>query len=164
MLVTAPLGTLVKATTCAVASLVVLACERPAERAAERLAESAIERQGRHSDITIDRESGSIVVHLKGAVKPQRWPVDVPFFDEARRAKAGEVREGAQRLTISGGGDAEKMRSFYRDHLAADGWNVEERAGALHATRDNRELVVRFESRDSLRGARAVLDVRSKDA
>ena len=146
------------------ALVILAACERPADRVAERVAENVLEGKGRQSAVRIDRESGSIVVELGRAVKPSRWPSDVPFFDEARRAKAARTDGGSQRLTISGGEDVASMERFYRERLAAEGWTVEGEGEVLRARRGERELVARFEKGDPIRGARAVLDVRSPGA
>ena len=143
---------------------ILAACERPADRVVERVAENVLEEKGRHSAVRIDRERGSIVVELGRAVKPPRWPSDVPFFDEARRAKAAPVDGDSQRLTISGGEDVASMERFYRERLAAEGWTVEGEGEVLRARRGGRELVARFEKRDPIRGARAILEVRSPGA
>lgn len=140
-----------------------LACQRSADRIAEEIAERVIEERGRESEVRIDRESRSIVVDLGRAVRPNAWPSDVPFFDEARRAKASPPSGGAQRLTLSGGDD-EAIERFYRERLAAEGWTVEREKDGLRARRKGRELVVRLEKRDPIRGDRAVLEVRSTDA
>lgn len=145
------------------AAAILAACERPADRVAERVAENVIEERGRHSEVTIDRERGSIVVDLGRAVKPAEWPSDVPFFDRGRRAKARPPAGGSQRLTISGG-DAESMERFYRERLVAEGWTVEPAGEGLRARRGGRELALRIEKRDPIRGARAILELRTPDA
>lgn len=137
--------------------LAAFGCERPAEKAAEQVAESLIAGQGRESKVEIDRERGSVVVRLGAAIRPKRWPADVPFYAQARRAKASRPDEGKQRLTLAGSDDLEQVARFYRERLAAEGWTVEERKGALVARKSGREIVARFEKR--IDGGRTVLEV-----
>jgi len=142
----------------------VLACERPAEKAAEQVAESLIARQGREAKVEINRERGSVVVHLGAAFRPKRWPSDVPFYEQTRRAKASRPKDGKQRLTLAGSDDLDEVARFYRERLAAEGWTVEERKGGLIARRSGREIVARFEKKQGLEDGRAVLDVSDRGA
>lgn len=136
-----------------------LGCERPAEKAAEHVAESLIAGQGRESKVEIDRERGSVVVRLGGALRPKRWPADVPFYPDARRAKASKVAEGQQRLMLGGSDDVQDIARFYRERLAAEGWTVDEKKGSFVARKSGREIVARFEQRKGIGGGRATLEV-----
>jgi hypothetical protein len=136
------------------------ACERAGDQAVEKLAEKAIADGGRESSVTIDRERGSITIDLGSATRPQRWPDDVPFYPNARRARADRPDGDKQRLTLRSGDQAEEVKSFYRDKLAGDGWTVEDAKETLRARKSGRELVGRFQSKDPVRGTHAVIEIR----
>ena len=144
-----------------IAVVFLAACERAGDQAVEKLAEKAIADGGRESSVTIDRERGSITIDLGSATRPKRWPEDVPFYPNARRARADRPEGDKQRLTIRSGDRAEEVKSFYREKLTGDGWTVEDAKETLHARKSGRELVARFESKDAVRGTRAVIEIRT---
>lgn len=140
--------------------IAVAACERAGDEAVEQIAEKAIADRGRESSVTIDRESGSITINLEGATRPKRWPEEVPFYPNARRASADRPEGDKQRLTLRSADRAEAMKTFYRERLTNDGWSVDVADGTLRARKSGREIVARFQAKDPIRGTRAVFEVR----
>ncbi|MGH7804745.1 MAG: hypothetical protein ACREQJ_10385 [Candidatus Binatia bacterium] len=136
------------------------ACERAGDDVVEKVAEKAIADKGRNSSVTIDRERGSITIDLGSATRPSRWPEDVPFYPNARRARAEKPDGEKQKLTLRSGDRAEEMKAFYREQLSDDGWTVDVADGTLRARKSGREIVARFQSKDPVRGTRAVIEVR----
>jgi hypothetical protein len=136
-------------------------CERAGDRAAEKIAEKAIADGGRESAVEIDRERGTITVNLKAATRPKRWPEDVPFYPNARRARADKPAGDLQRLTLRSGDRMAEVTTFYRERLANDGWRVDWTQGTLRARKAGRELVAHFHESSPVRGVRAVFEVRA---
>ena len=143
------------------AAVCLAACERAGDEAVEKLAEKAIADGGRESSVTVDRERGSITIDLGSATRPKRWPDDVPFYPNARRARADRPDGDKQRLTLRSGDRAEEVKSFYREKLAGGGWTVEDAKETLRARKSGRELVARFQSKDPVSGTRAVIEIRA---
>ena len=140
---------------------IALGCERAGDRAAEGIAEKAIADRGRSSTVEVDRERGSITINLGAATRPKRWPEDVPFYPNARRARAEKPAGDRQRLMLRSGDRVADLATFYRERLAAEGWNVNVGQGTLRAAKAGREIVARFEEKNPVKGARAVIEVRA---
>lgn len=140
---------------------VALGCERAGDRAAEEIAEKAIADRGRSSTVEVDRERGTISIDLGAATRPKRWPDDVPFYPNARRARAEKPAGDRQRLTLRSGDRVADLTSFYRERLSAEGWSVNVGEGTLRAAKAGREIVARFEEKNPVKGARAVIEVRA---
>ena len=141
------------------AVIVVAGCERAGDRAAEKLAEKAIADGGRESTVELDREGGTIRINLGAARRPKHWPEDVPFYPNAQRARAEKPAGERQRLTVGSADRVGELRDFYRERLAAAGWEVDTANGTLRAKKPGSEIVARFKERRPPHGTRAVLEV-----
>jgi hypothetical protein len=138
----------------------VAGCQRDRDRTMEKLVERAIAAQGRESKVTIDREHASITVDLGGVTKPEGWPVAVPFYPRANRAKLEAEQGDLRRLMLTTDDSASAIRSFYSQELARLGWQVSEQgAGTWLARRGDERLELRLSGHE--KATRAEIEYRT---
>ncbi len=136
-------------------------CRRSSDPAVERIVEKAIESQGREAEVTIDRDHGSITVTLGRAIAPRGWPLAVPIYSHASRAKIEPGEKGAQRLWVATDDSIEKLSAFYRRELGKSGWQLEGSAAGdrdWEARRGSERLRLHFLRRPESGDSRAEIE------
>jgi hypothetical protein len=138
-----------------IASLLLVSCGNPAEKAAENAAEKAIEQEtGGKADVDI--KNGTTRVQTKDGVVtvgeqqlPADWPKDVPVYPGAKVQVSGTSNtNGAASMFTIPGGKADVV-SFYKQKLVEEGWVIDVAAdmGAssiVSASKDQRTIAVQI--------------------
>jgi hypothetical protein len=137
-----------------------LGCQRDRDRTIESLIEKVIASKGRESKVTIDRQHASITVDLGNAMRPEGWPVAVPFYPRASRAKVDTAAGNVRRLVLTTDDSAAAIGGFYCQELARLGWQIgAEEHGTWVARRGSESLEIRAFRRDD--ATRAEIEYRS---
>jgi hypothetical protein len=130
--------------------VVALGCQRDRDRTIESLIEKVIASKGRESKVTIDRQQASITVDLGNATRPEGWPVALPFYPRASRAKLDVASGTVRRLVLTTDDSAAAIGGFYSQELARLGWEIgAEEHGTLVARRGSESLEVRAFRREN---------------
>jgi hypothetical protein len=148
------------------ALLVAAACRTAKDETAERLVEKAIAAAGREASVEIDRARGAILVEMRGELKPEGWPADIPVYPDATRLRA-HTDEPALRLSLAADDPAPKLAAFYRDELAAAGWaigEVETGGRTIRARKAERTLVASVTPRDGGKTSRVEIRIGEEDS
>jgi hypothetical protein len=140
-------------------AVLALGCQRSSDRAAEQIVEEVIATHGRESKVHIDREHGSISVTIGAATKPPGWPLVVPIYPNASRAKIDEQRGDSRRLSLVTEDTAQELDQFYRKQLASDGWQLDTTLdSSVRARRGGERLELRVSARSGRKGSRADIE------
>lgn len=147
----------------AIAALLLVAalgCQRDRDRTIERLIEKAVASKGRESKVTIDRQHASITVDLGNATRPEGWPIAVPFYPRASRAKLDVAAGNVRRLALTTDDSAATIGGFYSQELARLGWQIgAQEHGTWVARRGSESLEIRAFRRGN--ATRAEIEYRS---
>jgi hypothetical protein len=141
----------------------VLGCQRDRDRTIESLIEKVIASKGRESKVTIDRQHASITVDLGNATRPEGWPVAVPFYPRANRAKLDAATGNVRRLVLTTDDSAAAIGGFYSQELTRLGWQIGAGDhGTWVAHRGNESLEIHAFRRDD--ATRAEIEYRASSS